>query len=197
MLLAAGSLAANCAVNEGGQLRPCGHGVVGVDAARKDLAGQLGADRDKPLKIGAKVGPAEVGREVIGPFVAQGGDARVCGDDVVDAEQRNQPLVALYHVKEARVVFGLGEAKRDEGLAGRLVPLASGCGVAVHVSYLCNHLAAVFPPLVALRDVDVDLVVDWPVGLRVGLGYITALHLKVMLSGDGKDGAQRGVVDGG
>eukprot|EP00965_Chrysotila_dentata_P086677 2861297-Pleurochrysis_carterae.AAC.1 len=102
------------------------------------------------------------------------------------------------HVKEARVVLGLGEAKLDEDLAGRLVPLASFGGVAVHVSNLCNHLAAnLVPPLVALRDVGVNFLVGWPVSLRVSLGYITALHVKVMLSGDGKDGAQRGVLDGG
>eukprot|EP00965_Chrysotila_dentata_P054221 1799239-Pleurochrysis_carterae.AAC.1 len=52
-----------------------------------------------------------------------------------------------FHLKEARVVLGLGEAKLDEGLACRLVPLASGsAGIAVHVSNLCNHLAAVFRP---------------------------------------------------
>eukprot|EP00965_Chrysotila_dentata_P257633 6212949-Pleurochrysis_carterae.AAC.3 len=51
--------------------------------------------------------------------------------------------------------------------------------VAVHVSTLCNHLAAVLvPPLVALRDVGVDLLVGWPVSLRIGLGEITSLHVK-------------------
>eukprot|EP00965_Chrysotila_dentata_P053101 1762033-Pleurochrysis_carterae.AAC.3 len=39
--VAAVSLAANCVVDEGGQARSCGHDVVGVDAARKDLVGQL------------------------------------------------------------------------------------------------------------------------------------------------------------
>eukprot|EP00965_Chrysotila_dentata_P199755 6179568-Pleurochrysis_carterae.AAC.6 len=91
--VAAVSLAANCSVDEEGQLWSCGHGAVGLDAARKDLVGQLGdvelADRDKSLKIGAKVDPAEVGREVLGPFVAQGGAACVCGDDVVDVAQHN------------------------------------------------------------------------------------------------------------
>eukprot|EP00965_Chrysotila_dentata_P259172 6213469-Pleurochrysis_carterae.AAC.3 len=82
-------------------------------------------------------------------------------------------------------------------LRGRLVPLASGGGVALHVANLCNHLAVVLVfPLVALWDVGVDLV-GWPVSLRVGLGDITALHVKVMLSSDGKDGAQRSVLDGG
>eukprot|EP00965_Chrysotila_dentata_P226628 6195524-Pleurochrysis_carterae.AAC.4 len=33
--VAAVSLAANCVIDEEGQLRSCGHGVVGVDAARK------------------------------------------------------------------------------------------------------------------------------------------------------------------
>eukprot|EP00965_Chrysotila_dentata_P203734 6181915-Pleurochrysis_carterae.AAC.4 len=157
------------------------------------------ADRDKFLEIGDKVGPAEMGREVLGPFVAQGGAMRLCGDDVIDVEQHNQHLVAPDHVTEARVVLGPGEAKRDEGLAGRLVPLAAGGGaVAVHVANLCNQLMAVLvPPLVALRYVGIYLLVGWPVSLRVGLGYITALQVKVMLSGDGKDGAQRGVLDGG
>eukprot|EP00965_Chrysotila_dentata_P179589 5929578-Pleurochrysis_carterae.AAC.1 len=102
------------------------------------------------------------------------------------------------HVKEGRVLLGLGEAELDESLAGRLVPLASGSGVAIHVSNLRIHLAVVLvPPLVALRNVGVNLLVAWPVSLRVGLGSITALHVKVILSGDGKDGAQRGVLDGG
>eukprot|EP00965_Chrysotila_dentata_P195844 6177218-Pleurochrysis_carterae.AAC.3 len=35
--VAADSLAANCVVDEGGLLRSCGHGVVGVDAVRKDI----------------------------------------------------------------------------------------------------------------------------------------------------------------
>eukprot|EP00965_Chrysotila_dentata_P255808 6212347-Pleurochrysis_carterae.AAC.1 len=173
--VAASSLAANCVVNEGGQLLSCGHVIVGVDTARKDLVSQLGdvalvgaqvdharsltqADRDKFLKIGAEVGPAKVGREVLAPFVTQGGAARLCGNDVVDVEQHNQHLVAPDHVKEARVVLGLGEAKLDEDLAGRLVPLASGGGVLVHVANLCNNLAAVLvPPLVARWDVGVDL----------------------------------------
>eukprot|EP00965_Chrysotila_dentata_P261780 6214364-Pleurochrysis_carterae.AAC.12 len=47
-----------------------------------------------------------------------------------------------------------------EGLSGRLVSLASGGGVAAHSSNLCNHLAAVLvPPLVALQDVGVNLLV--------------------------------------
>eukprot|EP00965_Chrysotila_dentata_P236311 6201252-Pleurochrysis_carterae.AAC.2 len=81
------------------------------------------ADRDKFPKISAEVGPAKVGREVLGPFVAQGGAARVCGDDVVDVNQNNQHLLAPEYAKEARVALGLGEAKRNEGLAGRLVPV--------------------------------------------------------------------------
>eukprot|EP00965_Chrysotila_dentata_P256698 6212633-Pleurochrysis_carterae.AAC.1 len=40
--VAAISLAANCVVDEGGQLGSCWHGVAGLDAARKDLVGQLG-----------------------------------------------------------------------------------------------------------------------------------------------------------
>eukprot|EP00965_Chrysotila_dentata_P261664 6214332-Pleurochrysis_carterae.AAC.1 len=186
--LAAVSIAAKCVVDEGGQLRSCGHGVVGVDAARRDLVDQLGdADRDKFLKIGAEVGPAEVGREYLGPFVAQGRAARVCGDDVVDVEQHNHHLVAPDQVREARFVLELGEAKRDEGPTGE---------VAEHVANLCNHLAAVLvPPLVALWDVGVALLVGWPVSFNIALGNITALHVKVMLSSDDKDRAQR--LDGG
>eukprot|EP00965_Chrysotila_dentata_P129681 4287148-Pleurochrysis_carterae.AAC.2 len=127
-------------------------------------------DGNNSLKVVAEVGPAEVGREVLGPFVARGGAARVCGNDVVDVEQHNQILAPPYYVKKARVVLGLGEAKLDEGLAGSFVPLASGTGVVrgrgvvVHVSNLCNHLAALLvPPLVVLRDVGVDLLVSWPV----------------------------------
>eukprot|EP00965_Chrysotila_dentata_P026089 865380-Pleurochrysis_carterae.AAC.1 len=139
-----------------------------------------------------------MGREVLGPFVAQGGAAGVCRDDVVDVEQHGQHLVAPDYVKEARVVLGLGEARRDGGLAERLVPLAFGGGVAIHVSNLCNHLAAgPVPSLVALWNLGLNLLVCWPVSLRADLGYIPALHVKVMLSGDGKDGAQRGVLDGG
>eukprot|EP00965_Chrysotila_dentata_P249089 6208705-Pleurochrysis_carterae.AAC.1 len=155
--IAADSLAANFA-DEGGQLRSCGHGVVSVDAARKDLVGQLG---DVALGVQAdhaRLVPKSVQRKwdekiVICRFVAQGGAARVFGDDVVDVVQHNQHLLAPDHVKEALVVLGLGEAKLDDGLADCRVPLASGGGVAVHVSNLCNHLAAVLlPPLVALRD---------------------------------------------
>eukprot|EP00965_Chrysotila_dentata_P255034 6212077-Pleurochrysis_carterae.AAC.2 len=173
-----------------------GDAALGVQADHARWLTQV--DRDSFLKIGVEVVQAQVGREVLGPFVALGGAARMCGDDDVDLKQRNQHFVAPDHVKEARVRLGLGEAKRDEGLAGRLVTLVSGGRAAVHVSNLCNHLAAVLvPPRVALRDVGVDLLVDCPVSLRVGMGYITALHLKVMLSGDGKNGAQRDVLDGG
>eukprot|EP00965_Chrysotila_dentata_P105119 3472195-Pleurochrysis_carterae.AAC.3 len=144
----------------------------------------------------AEVGPAEVRRNVLGPFFAQGGAAHVCGDDVVDVKQYSQNLATRYHVKTARAVFGLGEAKLDEGLASRRVQPASGSGVAVHVSNICNHLAALLvPPLVALRDVGVDLLVGWPISPRVGLDYIIALHVRVMLSGDGKNGQQSGVLE--
>eukprot|EP00965_Chrysotila_dentata_P260031 6213760-Pleurochrysis_carterae.AAC.2 len=59
------------------------------------------------------------------------------------------------------------------------------------------HLRPAVGWRVVPQDVGVDLLVGWPVSLRIGLGLIIALHVKVMLSGDGKYGAQRGVLDGG
>eukprot|EP00965_Chrysotila_dentata_P112833 3728521-Pleurochrysis_carterae.AAC.5 len=91
--------------------------------------------------MGSQVGQAEVGREV--PSIALE-EPRVCTVMTSSqGEQRNQHLLAPDYAKEVWVVLRLSEVERDEGFAGRLVPLASGCEVALHDASLCNHLAAV------------------------------------------------------
>eukprot|EP00965_Chrysotila_dentata_P075735 2502300-Pleurochrysis_carterae.AAC.3 len=92
-------------------------------------------------------------------------------------------------------------AKRAYHLRGLLVPVPPCGWMAVHVANLCKLLAAVrVPPLIALRDMgEQDLLLNnRPVSLRVSLGDVTTLNIKIMLNRSGHaDGAQRGVLHGG
>eukprot|EP00965_Chrysotila_dentata_P230338 6197715-Pleurochrysis_carterae.AAC.1 len=87
-----------------------------------------------------KVGPAEVGQEVLGQLVAQGGATRVCSDDVVNKAEHNHHFIAPDQVREAEVILGLGEGKRLQHCLGLLVSLFAvpvkmpGGEVAVHVA---------------------------------------------------------------